>query len=94
MNKAIKVFKCESCGSFNEINSSNNVSIRQVPDGLEGFLINFTVSLLKRNPSSLAEMNNYALDYFQNSNLMFSNDSNQINQFNESKNYLLLFLKI
>ena len=63
-SKAIKVFKCRSCGTYNEIKNELVAHSRRLPEGLESFLIELTVDLLKKDPANLNEMNNYALDYF------------------------------
>jgi hypothetical protein len=60
-----RVFKCKCCGSYNEIKyRSDETQIRQLPEGLESFLMDLTVSLLKQNPSDLSQMTHLAYKYF------------------------------
>lgn len=83
MNSKTKVFKCNSCGSYNEVKQRNeqDVQTRHLPEGLESFLIDFTVDLLKKNPSNLNEMNHHAHDYFNHKvNLNNHLDKKQANQ--------------
>ena len=64
-----KVFKCDACGSFNEIKLtsdgfSTSAKRKILPEGLESLLVEFTVNLLKKNPADLNEMYRDALEYF------------------------------
>ena len=63
------VVKCRSCGCPNEIAESlltrtnAHFPTRKVPDGLENFLVEFTVNVLKSHPT---DYNRFALGYFSN----------------------------
>ena len=90
MKTDIAVFKCEACGTFNEIKPSEKSILKhKLPDGLENFLVNFTVELLKQQPSDLDKMNEFGYNYFskkiinktnetQSSKLSFKNNNNVI----------------
>ena len=69
-----RVFKCKACGSFNEIKYRSDeiaTQLRQLPEGLESFLIDFTVNLLKQNPSDSTQMTQLAYEYFSRRTLSF-----------------------
>ena len=68
MKTEVTVFKCDACGTFNEIKSTEKNIINhlkhKLPDGLENFLVTFTVELLKQQPTDLKQMNEFAYNYF------------------------------
>ena len=58
------------CGSSGQ---PNGIKIANVPDGLEQFLLDFTVSILRSKPDNLYE---YSLRYFTLLNEKMTNDQN------------------